>query len=160
MKPKSLKDNYDEMRKFQATLNYPGILMMRINDLDNAIQRGYDGTVQLTGLVSKLTDEIYAPIKPRVMEVTDRLEKTIHGVISQPKPDAWSSRHWMQHVDMEAKKHNREAMQEIENIIINRLFELGLLIEQEKKIPSGFEGTITRQATKKTIPSNRHKRVA
>ena len=68
----------------------------------------------------------------------------------------WSSRHWMQHIDIEANKHNREAMQEIENIIINRLFELGLLIEQEKKVPQGWESRAERPTVK--IPSNRRKK--
>jgi hypothetical protein len=138
--------NFEETLKFQDTLNYPSLLMRRINDIHMAMMQGRDGSLELSNLLSSLSKEIYEPLKPKILEIVEALEKQIEEVKKLPLLSTWSNRHWENTTEAAAATYNREAMLKIISLIIDRLDELGLLIQRERGYERGGEGYAARRA--------------
>lgn len=130
-----MREMEEDIRGFKDQMNYPNLIMRRINDIHDAIRRGEDGAVELTNLYSTLTKKIIDPVIADIQNVTTNLQHEISEIQDKKYPKNWSRNHVQNVINSQCRELNREAMQNIILIVMNRLDNLGMLVAHDR----GFE---------------------
>lgn len=136
-----MAESPQQSTQYSETIEYERLLLMRINDVDNAIKFGSDGLKELGSLWSKLKKDIRDPIqediKKILVEAEDELNKIIKRVYDQESP-GMSYSHKREIINVAAHPINIEVAHKIMQIIIDRLDEMGLLIQRQRQVPQGY----------------------
>jgi hypothetical protein len=134
--------NDENRQEFLDTMNYPNLLMWRINDVHNAIKTGRDGSLEINNLISSLTSEIREPIEQKLLEIHIVLEAEIEKIKTTEFPHrgepGWISRyHRNSEIEGRCGMLNRETMLKTISIIMDRLKEMGLLTKTKRQREQG-----------------------
>jgi hypothetical protein len=123
--------------KFETQLNYTNAIMTKIQELQFSLRMGKDCTREFSNIIALLTDGIKEPIKPKLKEIAERYEsriKEIRNIKDFPETTfQWSGRHKIRYIGVLVKREQSDAILEMIPVIINRLDEMNLLLNREKK---------------------------
>lgn len=131
--------------KYDTYFPYESLLMMRINDLDHAIQSGGDGVLQYSILWARLKTDIREPIQKQLEGISEKTEKDIEEmkklVYNEPSklgyPNNMSPAHKQDIINSLAKPINTLATLQMSQIVIDQLEKMGLLLRTKREVPQG-----------------------
>jgi len=121
-------------RRYRERLNYQGLLMQRINSVLIAIDQGYDGYTNLNSLLSILIPEIREGIEEDLRKAKEDREEELEELSKLPKP-VWNKE--IREFNRKLIEINRRYVWKVINAIILALHDLGLLLEEERKLDEG-----------------------
>lgn len=127
--------------QYTETIEYERLLLMRINDVDNAIKFGSDGLKELGSLWSKLKKDIREPIQKDIEKIVLEAEEELNKIKTQvygQEHSGMSESHKIEIVNVAAHPINVEAVHKIMQIIIDQLDKMDLLIQRQRQVPQGF----------------------
>ena len=121
-------------RRYRERLNYQALLMQRINSVLIAIDQGYDGLNNLNSLLSILIPEIREGIEEDLRKAKEDREEELEELSKLPKP-VWNKE--IREYNRKLIEINRRYVWKVINAIILALHDLGLLLEEERKLDEG-----------------------
>ena len=124
--------------KFDSQLNYTNAIMQKVQELQFSLRIGKDCANELQNLFYLLTDGIKDPIKPKLEEIrighAIKIEQ-IRKMTNYPETTfSWSGKHKAKYRGVLINREQSDAIREMIPVIINRLDEMGLLLNREKQI--------------------------
>jgi len=128
---------YSENITFDTQLNYCNLIMTKIQELQFSLRLGKDCTREFSNIIALLTDGIKDPIKPKLIEISEKYQLKINKIrIMKDFPQTtfqWSGRHKQKYIGVLINREQSDAIREMIPVIINRLDEMGLLLNREKQ---------------------------
>jgi len=121
-------------KRYRERLNYQALLMQRINSVLIAIDQGYDGYTNLNSLLSILIPEIREGIEEDLRKAKEDREEELEELSKLPKP-VWNKE--IREYRRRLIEINRRYVWKVINAIILALHDLGLLLEEERKLDEG-----------------------
>ncbi len=129
---------YDPNLKFDTQLNYCNMIMQKIQEIQFSLRAGQDCTREFSNLLALLTNGIKDPIKPELLKITNEYKIKIENIRKmQDFPETtfpWSGRHKLKYIGVLINREQSDAIRDMIPVIINRLDEMGLLLNREKQI--------------------------
>lgn len=131
-------------KQFEEKINYPGLLLLQINDIRLAIQAGSTGTIELEGLGVLIADELLEEIKPEIEKINLEYEIEIQEVLKSWTVQTGHPSNNTYKVNMSTGRqihlNRRRALsnQRILHVIINTLYQKGMLITNNVNMPSSL----------------------
>jgi|SRR3989304_633542 len=123
--------------KFETQLNYCNAIMTKVQELQFSLRLGKDCTREFSNLIFLLTDGIKTPIEPKMKEISEKYSKRIDEIRRMTNfPETsykWSGRHKQWYMANLINREQSDAIREMIPVIINRLDEMGLLLNREKQ---------------------------
>jgi len=128
-------DNIQE--RFEYKVQYGTGIQSRISKIHNSIENGKNATNEFNNLLSYLTDEIKDPIKKELAEISAKYAKEenfVRNIKEFPETSyAWSAKHKIRYIGNILRRIQTDAIEDLVECIMNRLNEMGLLGEKERK---------------------------
>jgi len=128
---------YTPDQKFDTQLSYTNMIMQKIQELQFSLRCGRDCTREFSNLLFLLTDGIKIPIEPKLRTISFIHAKRVNEIRNMTNfPEgtfAWSGQHKQRHKGCLINREQSDAILEMIPVIINRLDEMGLLLNREKQ---------------------------
>lgn len=130
---------YSPDLKFDTQVNYTNMIMTKILEIQFSIRFGKDCTREFSNLLFLLTNGIKEPIESKLKQISLIHEENIKNIKNMKSEDypkslfKWSGRHKEKYRGILINREQSQAILEMTNIIVNRLDEMGLLLNREKK---------------------------
>jgi len=123
--------------RFDTQLNYTNMIMQKVQELQFSLRIGKDCSNELANLLYILTDGIKEPINPKLEEIRAKHVKEIEKIRKMKNYPvttfAWSGKHKARYRGVLINREQSDAIREMIPVIINRLDEMGLLLNREKQ---------------------------
>lgn len=128
---------YSPDQKFDTQLNYCNMIMQKIQEIQFSLRIGKDATNEFSNLLFLLTDGIKAPIEPKLKIISTKYSARIEKIRCMREfPQTtfqWSGKHKQKYMGVLVNREQGDAIREMIPVIINRLDEMGLLLNREKQ---------------------------
>jgi hypothetical protein len=127
---------YGSEVKFDSQMNYCNAIMQKIQELQFSLRIGADCTREFSNILALLTDGIKNPIEPKIAEIANRHQENIKNIMNMknfPETFAWSVPHKNKYKSVLINREQSDAIREMIPVIVNRLDEMGLLLNRENK---------------------------
>lgn len=127
-------NDQEEEKRYRERLNYQTLLFQRISSVLIAIDQGHDGYINLNSLLSILIPEIREGIEEDLQRAKENREEELEKLSELPKP-LYSSE--IREYRRRVTEINRRYVWKVLNAIILAMHDLGMLLEEERRLDEG-----------------------
>ncbi len=123
--------------RFDSQLNYTNAILTKLQELQFSLRMGKDCSSEMSNLLYILTDGIRKPIDSKLEEIRAKHAIKINEIRRMTKyPTStfvWSGKHKARYRGVLINREQSDALREMIPVIVNRLDEMGLLLNREKQ---------------------------
>jgi len=124
-------------KRYKERLNYQGLLMQRINSIMIAIDQGYNPYDNTNSLLSILIPEIKGPIEGEIELAKKERDEKLNKIHEQMKLQQPLTIPMKKAFNRKIIETNQNYAWKVVNLVINTLHDMGMLLEEERRLDEG-----------------------